>query len=63
MADWNAERYHEVSSPQQAWARRVLERLPLEGHERVLDLGCGSGKITAEIARRVPAGHVVGVDR
>jgi trans-aconitate 2-methyltransferase len=63
MVDWNAERYHEVSSPQQAWALKVLERLPLEGHERVLDLGCGSGRVTAEIARRIPRGGVVGVDR
>jgi trans-aconitate 2-methyltransferase len=63
MVDWNAERYHEVSSPQQAWAIRVLERLPLEGHERVLDLGCGTGRITAEIAARVPRGVVVGLDR
>jgi len=63
MVDWNAERYHEVSAPQQAWGRRVLERLPLEGHERVLDLGCGTGRITAEIAARVPRGGVVGLDR
>jgi trans-aconitate 2-methyltransferase len=63
MVDWNAEQYHEVSSPQQAWGRRVLERLPLEGHERVLDLGCGTGRITAEIADRVRRGRVVGLDR
>lgn len=63
MADWNAERYHHISSPQQAWGRRVLDRLPLGGGERVLDLGCGTGRITAEIAARVPHGSVVGVDR
>lgn len=63
MVDWNAERYHELSAPQQAWGRRVLERLPLEGHERVLDLGCGTGRITSEIAARVPRGGVVGLDR
>ena len=62
MTDWNAARYHEISTPQQAWGRRVLERLPLEGSERVLDIGCGSGRLTAEIADRVPAGRVVGVD-
>ncbi len=61
--DWNAERYHEVSAPQQAWGRRILERLPLQGHERVLDLGCGTGRITSEIAARVPHGRVVGLDR
>jgi trans-aconitate 2-methyltransferase len=34
----------------------------LKGFERVLDVGCGDGKITAEIAARVPNGEVVGVD-
>ncbi|HET7697260.1 MAG TPA: methyltransferase domain-containing protein [Vicinamibacterales bacterium] len=63
MTDWNAARYHEISTPQQTWGRRVLERLPLEGSEVVLDIGCGTGHLTAEIAGRVPAGRVVGVDR
>jgi trans-aconitate 2-methyltransferase len=63
MAEWNATRYHEVSSPQQAWGKKVLERLPLEGAEHVLDLGCGTGRITELIARRVPRGRVVGLDR
>jgi trans-aconitate methyltransferase len=63
MTEWNAARYHEISIPQQAWGRRVLERLALEGSECVLDIGCGSGRLTAEIAERVPAGRVVGVDR
>jgi trans-aconitate 2-methyltransferase len=63
MADWNAERYHHISAPQQAWGRRVLDRLPLAGSERVLDLGCGTGRITVEIAARVPDGSVVGLDR
>ncbi len=63
MVDWNAERYHAISSPQQAWGRRVLERLALQGFERVLDIGCGTGRVTAEIASRVPDGRVVGADR
>ncbi|HSN02751.1 MAG TPA: methyltransferase domain-containing protein [Acidimicrobiales bacterium] len=29
---------------------------------RVLDVGCGPGNITIDLARRVPAGHVTGVD-
>jgi trans-aconitate 2-methyltransferase len=63
MADWNGENYHQISAPQQAWGRRVLDRLALEGFEHVLDLGCGTGRVTAEIASRVPRGRVVGVDR
>src|SRR5262245_5750958 len=60
--DWNAERYHNVSAPQQAWGRKVLDRLPLTGSEHVLDLGCGTGRITGELAARVPNGFVVGLD-
>ena len=63
MPDWNAERYHDLSSPQQAWGRRVLERLPLSGGEHVLDLGCGTGKITQELHRRLPNGRLVAADR
>ncbi|HEX4565621.1 MAG TPA: methyltransferase domain-containing protein [Vicinamibacterales bacterium] len=63
MADWNAERYHAVSTPQQAWGRRIVDRLALQGFEHVLDIGCGTGRVTAEIAARVPAGRVVGIDR
>src|SRR5207237_10157913 len=32
------------------------------GSERILDVGCGDGKITAEIACRAARGSVVGVD-
>lgn len=63
MSDWNAERYHELSAPQQAWGRRVLERLSLAGHEHVLDLGCGTGRITQELHRRLPDGYLIGADR
>jgi trans-aconitate 2-methyltransferase len=63
MSDWNAERYHNLSAPQQAWGRRVLERLPLAGDELVLDLGCGTGRLTEELQRRLPTGRVIGADR
>ena len=43
-------------------AQEVLALLDLKGSERILDVGCGEGKITAEIASRVPRGSVVGVD-
>src|SRR4051794_9896037 len=63
MCDWNAERYHEISAPQQSWGRRVLDRLVLGGGERALDLGCGTGRVTALLAERLPRGVVVGLDR
>ncbi len=60
--DWDAATYDRVSDPQLAWALEQLERLPLRGDEIVLDAGCGSGRVTAELARRVPRGRVYGVD-
>lgn len=63
MADWNARHYHQVSAPQQAWGKRVLERIAFRGDESVLDLGCGTGRLTALIAQRVPHGRVVALDR
>ncbi|MFJ2768770.1 class I SAM-dependent methyltransferase [Streptomyces sp. NPDC087300] len=34
----------------------------LKPHMRVLDIGCGPGTITADLAALVPDGHVTGVD-
>jgi trans-aconitate 2-methyltransferase len=60
--DWDAATYDRVSDPQFGWALEQLERLRLEGDEVVLDAGCGSGRVTAELVRRVPRGRVYGVD-
>ncbi len=62
MTEWGATDYDRISALQQAMAEDVLALLHLEGSERVLDVGCGNGKITAEIAAQVPGGAVVGVD-
>ncbi len=62
MAEWNAGEYNRQSSLQAAMAQEQLGRLTLDGGERILDVGCGDEKITAEIAARVPRGSVVGVD-
>ena len=62
MAEWDACGYARISGLQQAMATEVLALHELNGSERVLDVGCGNGKVTAEIASRVPAGTVLGVD-
>ncbi len=63
MSDWDAERYHRVSNPQLEWGRRVLRRLAPQPGERVLDIGCGTGRLTAELVGALGAGTVVAVDR
>jgi trans-aconitate 2-methyltransferase len=60
--DWDAASYDRVSDPQVAWARDQLERLALRGDEVLLDAGCGSGRVTAELAALVPRGRVYAVD-
>lgn len=62
MTEWDAEQYSQRSALQKAMAAQVLALLNLNGTERVLDVGCGDGRITAEIAARVPRGSVIGVD-
>jgi trans-aconitate 2-methyltransferase len=62
MTEWNAKGYARVSSLQAAMAEEVLALLDLKGNQRIIDVGCGNGKTTAEIAARVPQGAVVGVD-
>jgi len=63
MVKWDPKEYATHSSAQLQWARELIARLDLRGDERVLDVGCGDGKITAEIARHLPKGSAVGVDR
>jgi trans-aconitate 2-methyltransferase len=62
VTEWNASEYALISGLQKAMAEQVLALLDLEGSERILDVGCGDGKITAEVASRVARGTVVGVD-
>ena len=59
---WNAADYHKSSPAQAEWAKELIGKLGLSGNERLLDIGCGDGKITAEIARNLPGGTVTGVD-
>jgi trans-aconitate 2-methyltransferase len=60
--DWDARTYDRVADPQTRWGRVVLDRLRLAGDERVLDAGCGSGRVTELLAQRVPDGSVVALD-
>lgn len=59
---WDPHEYEKHSSAQQKWAHELIEKLALRGDEDVLDVGCGDGKVTVELARRVPQGSVTGVD-
>ncbi len=62
MAEWSGEYYHKHSQPQVQSGSYLLEDVSLNGNESILDIGCGSGKLTAIIAQKVPHGKVTGID-
>lgn len=50
--------YKKASSHQKEWGGRFIAQLNLKGDERVLDLGCGDGGLTAQLAALVSRGLV-----
>lgn len=63
MTEWNATAYHKVSGPQTSWGQKVLARLRVQGDERAIDAGCGSGKLTGALMKHLPRGSIVAIDR
>jgi len=62
MYKWNATEYKKSSTNQKKWGMELLTKLRLAGSERVLDIGCGDGELTALIAEKLPYGKAVGID-
>jgi trans-aconitate 2-methyltransferase len=60
--EWDAETYDAISDPQFSWGMEVLERLELHGEEEAIDAGCGSGRVSEELLKRLPGGSLLAVD-
>ena len=60
--EWDARTYDHISDPMTRWGAAVVNRLRLEGNERVLDAGCGTGRVTEMLLGRLPRGQVVALD-
>jgi len=59
---WDPPQYEQFRSERSRPFRELLARVDLPGAVRVVDLGCGTGSLTAELLATWPAAHVVGVD-
>jgi trans-aconitate 2-methyltransferase len=60
---WDAKEYSSHSAFQEKCADELIAKLSLTGSERILDIGCGDGRVTAGIARRLnQGGQILGID-
>ena len=60
--NWDSREYAKHSSVQYQWACELINKLEFSGKESLLDIGCGNGAVSALLARKLPAGGVVGID-
>ena len=60
---WDASTYDRSSEPQQTWASDVLARLEgVAPDATILDIGCGTGRVTEALLALVPDGRVRALD-
>lgn len=60
--DWNASLYDRVANPHVDWGKQVIDWLPLDGSELVMDAGCGTGRVTELLLDKLPNGRVIAID-
>lgn len=58
----DADHYVQHSAIQYGLAHEWIDTFPFQGNEQILDIGCGDGRITSELADLVPNGTVLGID-
>lgn len=49
-------------SHESAWIAQALSQYEFRGYERVLEIGCGQGALSTQLAHEVPDGLVLGID-
>ena len=62
MPDWDPEHYGRYADERSRPYGDLVARIRAEAPRRVVDLGCGSGELTASLLRRWPAAEILGVD-
>ena len=60
--EFDGNKYTAASAHQKEWGAKLIQDLNLSGTERILDLGCGDGALTAQLAALVPQGSALGID-
>ena len=60
--EFDGEKYKKASKHQREWGNSLIEEISLKGNESILDLGCGDGGLTEQMACLVPDGKVLVID-
>ena len=59
--EFDGKKYRDASAHQKEWGAKLIQELSISGTEHILDLGCGDGALTAQLAE-LTQGKVVGID-
>ncbi|MDE7400058.1 MAG: methyltransferase domain-containing protein [Oscillospiraceae bacterium] len=60
--EFDGKKYKKSSKHQKEWGNSLISELSLRGDEEILDLGCGDGNLTEQLAQLVPNGRILGID-
>ena len=58
--EFDGEKYKTASKHQKEWGNDLISEFSFKGNEAVLDLGCGDGVLTEQLALFVPRGTALG---
>lgn len=59
---WNPDLYHKFQTERSAPFYDLLALVDVRPNIKVIDLGCGSGELTRQLADKLPNSHVTGLD-
>ncbi len=59
---WNPDLYHKFQAERSAPFYDLLALVDVRPNLKVIDLGCGSGELTRQLADKLPNSHVTGLD-
>ena len=61
-SDWNPQQYERFATQRAQPFWNLIDLVHRGGIDRAVDLGCGTGELTAAVAERLGVGHMTGID-